>query len=119
MPKTCCVSTYFPDKADIQLDSSADGNPKEDFTGAPFKRAIPGRLISTSGDETYRGRQLEAHISYVYECRYVAGVLPNMRLKMVGGIFADLLLNIAYVKVVREQGKIPRLWLYCREKVVL
>lgn len=120
MPKTaCCKQVFFPDRANIQQDSSADGNPKEDFSGENFKTRIPGRLISTSGDETFRGRQLEAHVAYVFECRYVAGVLPNMRLVMAGGLFDGLILNIAYVKVVREPGQIPMLWLYCREKVVL
>lgn len=120
MPKTaCCKQTYFPDRANIQQDSSADGNPAEDFSGENFKTRLPGRLISTSGDETFRGRQLEAGIVCVYECRYVAGVLPNMRLVMVGGIHDGRILNIAYVNVIRAPGQIPMLQLKCREKVVL
>jgi len=121
MPKTCCSTalSYFPDRATIQQDSSLDGSPVEDFSGTALKSSIPGRLVDVSGDETYRGRQLEAHVSHVFECRYFSGVLPTMRLLMVGGIHGGKYLNIAYVKVVREQGKIPMQWLYCREKVVV
>ena len=120
MPKTaCCTTLYFPDRATIQQDSSTDSNPLEDFSGTAYKTLIPGRLVSVQGDETYRGRQIEPHIGYVFECRYIAGVLPTMRLLMVGGIHGGRLLNIEYVKVVREAGKIPLQFLYCREKVVV
>lgn len=114
MPK-CCKTNWFPDRADIQQDSSTDDNPSEEFTGTEFKKNVPGRVIDTGGDETYRGRQIEASITHVYECRYFSGVLPTMRLVMVGGIYKDRVFDIKFVKVIREQGKIPQQWLYCSE----
>lgn len=115
MPKTCCNTTWFPDRADIEQDSRADGDQLPNYTGPAFKKSVPGRLISTGGDETFRGRQLEAHIQHVYECRYFPGVLPTMRLKLVAGLFKDRIVNIAYVKVIREKGTPPKQWLYCTE----
>lgn len=115
MPKQCCEQLWFPDRADIQQDSSADGE-DEDFSGEPFKKNVPGKLIDTAGDETFRGRQIEAHITSVYECRYFPGVVPTMRLKMTAGIFKGRIVNIQYVKVIREPGKLPKQWLYCKEK---
>lgn len=115
MPSKCCKTTWFPDRADIQQDSSADGVVKERFAGEPFKRSVPGRVIDTGGDETFHGRKIEATISHVYECRFFPGVEPTMRLKMVAGIYEGRVLNIKHVKIIREQGTIPKQWLYCEQ----
>lgn len=116
MPSKCCNTVWFPDRADIQQDSSADGESDEDFSGEPFKKGVPGKVIDTGGDETFRGRQIEAHISHVYECRYFPGIKPTMRLKMTAGIYKDQILNIEFVKVIRDQGKMPKQWLYCKQE---
>ncbi len=115
MPK-CCDSTWYPDRVDIEQDTSREDLPREDFSGTPFKSGVPGRIIDTSGDETFRGRTIEPTISQVYECRYFPGVLPTMRLKVTAGIYKDRVLNVKFVKIIRKQGSLPKQWLYCEEK---
>ena len=116
MPKAaCCKPVFFPDRAEIQQDSSTADNPSQTWTGKAFKESLPCKVTDTSGDETFRGRQIEAHISHVVECRYFSGVTPSMRLYLTGGIYNGRTLNIEYVKIVREAGKIPLQWLYCKE----
>lgn len=115
----CCQPTYFPDRADIQQDSKAAGAALPDYTGPEFKLGIPGSLVTVSGDETYRGRQLEAHLTHVYECRWFNGVTATMRLKMTTGIYKDRILNIRAVKPVRKQGTPPMQWLYCEEEAAV
>lgn len=115
MPKTCCKTKWYPDRANIEQDTSPDGSPVEDFSGTPFKAGIPGRVIDTGGDETFRGREIEPTISSVFECRYFPGVRPTMRLKIVTGVHKNRILNIKYVKIIQEQGSIPEQWFYCEE----
>lgn len=116
MPRACdCSAPVFPDRATIQQKSEAAGNPIEDFSGTPFKSGMPCNITTVTGEETYRGRQLEAHISHVVEMRWFDGVLPTMRLSVTGGIYKDRVLNIRYVKPVRKPGKMPMQWLYCEE----
>lgn len=115
MPNKCCNTVWFPDRAELQQNIAPDGQPTPDYSGTPFKTNVPGRLINTSGDETFRGRQLEANVSHVYECRYFAGVTPTMRLKLTAGLFKNRIVNVEYVKVIREQGTPPKQWLYCTE----
>lgn len=115
MPNKCCVQTFYPDRVNIEQDSSSAGSQTTDYSGPEFKKGIPGRIITTSGDETFRGRQLEAHVSHVFECRWFNGVNPRMRLKVIGGIYKDRILNIVSVHPVQQPGKIPTQMIYCRE----
>jgi hypothetical protein len=104
-------SPWFPDRCDIQQDSSTPDNPAPDFSGTPFKGNVPVRFIPTSGDETFRGRQLEAGVVGVAEMRYVRGVVPTMRLKLLTGVYKDRLLNITYAVPVQQQNAPPLLML--------
>lgn len=113
MPKCECVNPIFMDRADVEQVTSPVGNPE--LTYETFKTNIPGRLISIGGDETFRGKQLEAKISHVYECRYVPGVVATMRLRMTAGIFKGRVLNIDFANIVRKPGTVPMYELRCVE----
>jgi len=115
MPKCCEPMTPMRDRGTIQQDSRARHDPQPDYTGTPFATNIPGNITTVSGDETFRGRQLDARVSHVIEIRYRSGVSPTMRWLGTGGIYKDRTLHIWYVKPVRKVGKPPMLWLYCEE----
>lgn len=115
MPKTCCNNVVLHDRADIQQDSRTGDNPQPVYTGTPFKTGVPCNIITTSGDETFRGRQLEATVSHVVEMRWFPGITPTMRLSVTGGIYKDRILNIKAVKPVRKDSAPPMQWLYCEE----
>lgn len=113
MPNTCCANPIFNDRVNIQTDTSVPSSQTESFaTSTP---GIPCNVVTVSGDETYRGRQLEAHLTHVVEMRFRSGITPMMRLVVAGGIYNGAVLNIQSVRPVRKPGKMPLLELYCRE----
>lgn len=110
----------FRDVVDIQQDGSAEGSPTPSYSGAPLYESVPCKIKPISGDESYRGRQLEAHLSAVVEMQYLEGVLPTMRLYVRAGIMAGRTLNIVHVRPLDlDRGRAPKLELYCRELVAV
>lgn len=108
----------FRDRVNIQRNRAAAHDPEEDFTGTAFLQDWPCRIISTGGDETFRGRQLEAHVDYVLEGWYTAGIKPTMRCVVTSGIPMGAALNIDVVKhIPQTDGKPAQTWLYCTELV--
>lgn len=105
----------YRDMVDIQRDTSADGNPIPEHVTALY-RAVPCQITTTAGDETFRGRQLEARTSHVIECHYLRGILPSMRAVVRGGLYEGRTLNITAVKPLDQtRGQVAKLWLYCDE----
>jgi len=115
MPDKYCQQTHFPDRCDIQQDIRADGDNQENFSGPPFKTNIPGLIISTGGDEEFRGRKIEPTITHVFQCRYFPGVVSTMRLKITNGIYKDRILNIEFANIIRKTGAAPMYELRCKE----
>ncbi len=116
MPEKCeCVVPRYPERCNIQQDSSAAGNPTPNYSGTAYKTNVPCWFIPTAGDETYRGRQLEAHIVGVVRMPYISGVLPTMRLQMTSGINRGRIMNISEVRPVQKTGAVPTLEIYCKE----
>lgn len=106
----------YRDMVDVQQDSSSDGTATPDYSGTPLYQDVPCNVHVISGDETYRGRQLEAHINAVVEMHLLPNITPSMRLSVVAGHMNGRTLNVAYVRPVdMERGRIPKLELYCRE----
>lgn len=104
------------DMVDIQQDASADGDPSPDYTGTALYEDVPCNIQIVGGDETYRGRQLEAKTAAVVELHYMTGVLPNMRLYVTGGFLSGRTFNITNVRPKDlGPGKPKMLELYCRE----
>lgn len=107
----------YRDLVDIQRDVSADGNPIPDHS-ANLYRMVPCQITTTAGDETFRGRQLEARTSHVVECHYLPNITPAMRCVVRGGLHTGRNLNITAVKVLDQtRGQVAKLWLYCDELV--
>jgi len=108
------MSGRYRDLVDIQQDSRTGDNPQPVYTGEPFVKDVPGDLTIVSGGETFRGRQLQPHIVAVFECHYLEGVVPTMRLNVTGGISTGKVLNIDSVRPVDYDGRTPKLMLDCK-----
>jgi len=106
----------YRDAVDIDQETSVPGEPVPDYSGAPLYADVPCDIRVISGDETYRGRQLEAHINAVVEMHALPGILPSMRLSVTAGHMVGRTLNIQHVRPVDlERGRLPKVELYCRE----
>ena len=111
------MKNIFRDRATIEQDSSAGDTAVPDYSGTPFLVDYPCRITTIGGDETYRGRMLEAHLTHVVEGHYYEGITPSMRLNVTGGRHTGNYLNIVYTKLVEQPG-LPPMWeLQCRENV--
>ncbi len=82
----------------------------------PCEGNWPCSILPVSGDETYRGRQLEAHVDYIATGRRVSGVTPEMRLYVTAGMHKGKTLNIEQVHEKWDKQRAPILELYCTEK---
>lgn len=101
-------------RVNILKDSSADGDEAPVYTGENFATSVPAEIESVSGQETYRGRQLEAGVNYVVRMRYLAGLLPTMRVVPADGPFNALTFDVRYVQnLPYRRGHTPETWLYC------
>ena len=99
---------------DILQDSSNDGDETPVFTGTAFASGLRVQIESVSGNESFRGRQLEAGINYVVMLRYLAAITPTMRVSVTQGVFTGLVMDIRYVQhLPYKQGKLPETWLFC------
>lgn len=102
------------DRCDIQQDSSTDDNPAQVWTGTPLVRNWPCAIQAVGGDESYRGRQLEAKVDYMVECRMVDSITSRMRLSVTGGVHKGKTLNIDHIREFNDR-KGRRLEMYCTE----
>ena len=108
----------YRDTVTIQQNSAADGAATPDYTGAAFMSAVPCQITSRGGNESYRGRVLEAHLTHIVESQWIDGVLPSMRLYVTGGIHTGRYLNIAYAQPVEGNGRARKLELQCMSQEV-
>lgn len=98
---------------DIELDASNDAEQDPKYRKT-FMRDVPCSIATVGGDETFRGRQIEAGLSHIVELQRVPGVKPDMRLKVTGGSYEGQYLNVVYVKDMTAEGTPQRLQLYCQ-----
>ena len=108
----------YRDMVTIKVEDSADGNPQPEF-GTTLYADVPCQIEATSGNETYRGRQLEAHVDYVVTMHHIEEVKPDMRLEVLDGIYSGRLLNVSHVLPQLFRGRALTMDLYCRELVVV
>lgn len=100
----------------LRGDSSAAGAAEPDYSGVATASKVPARIVSVRGDETFRGRQLEAGIEYVVELRPISSIDVRHRVEVESGAFAGRVLGIQYVNIVpAAAGRPARLELYCKE----
>ena len=59
--------------------AAANGSGQLVRTWAAYKKNWPARHAYVSGGATYRGRQISAQASHLFEIRTVTGVTTNMR----------------------------------------
>lgn len=112
------ASGLYRDLVNIKVEDSADGSPLPGYDTVLYSY-VPCQIEATSGNESFRGRQLEAHVDYVVTMHYLEDLKPNMRLEVQGGIYDGRLLNIANVLPQTFRGRALTMDLYCRELVVL
>lgn len=107
----------YRDMVTIQQDSSLGGAPVPDYSGSALMAAVPCSVTARGGNEAYRGRMLEAHVTHIVECQYIEGVTPTMRLYVTGGIHSGKYLNVEYANVFEGGGRARKLELHCVENV--
>jgi len=109
----------YRERVRIEQDNSAAGDPDPDYTGTPLAADVPCKIISVSGEETFRGRQLDPSVNYVVEMWQMDGVTPDMRVAVTsGGVYVGNTLDIRWVKQIPySNGKPAQTWLYCTELV--
>lgn len=115
MPKCECVNPVYQFRGTLKTDTSTDDDPAESFTSTVA--GMPLNVTPTSGQESYRGRTLEARVDYVIETPYRSGVEPKQRIEMTSGIYSGRLLNISQVHPIQKPGQMPTLELYCTELI--
>jgi len=115
MSKCVCIAPVFLDRVNVQSDSSNAGDNDPSYTTTI--EGMPCTIRTVNGDETYKGRQLSAHLTHVLETPYRTGLTPTMRLSVAGGIYNAQILNIESVRPVRKPNGLPFLELYCKELV--
>lgn len=103
------------ERANIERDVGDDGDQQPTYE--TWFRDVPCSIATVSGDETYRGRQLEANLTHVVELQRLPGIAATMRLNVTGGTFEGRKLNIVYVRDMTGEGTPMRMQLYCRELV--
>lgn len=108
---------YFRDRADIQPDTSAAGADAPEYTTS-FVEDWPCEIEHVSGNESLRGRQLEANVRYSAKGHWITGVKETMRLSVTAGIYAGRYLNIEAVEPVVQNGRPVFLRLLCSETPV-
>lgn len=104
----------FRELVDIERDTSPDGATGPDYASTRY-RNVPCSIAIVSGDESFRGRQLEAHLSHVVELHWMPDIQADDRVKVKGGIFDGRKLNVVHVHDLSGDGVPHRLQLYCRE----
>lgn len=77
-------SGQYRHRVDIRVDQSNDGDENPDFSGDPFAKCLPGNMFDVSGMENWRGRQIEATITHIFETRFYKGIEPEMRIDFDG-----------------------------------
>lgn len=102
------------DTVTIQQDSSAAGDPVPNYSGTALATGIPCMITNVRGQETYRGRQLEALVDFVVEMRHRSDITHTMRLSVTGGLWNGSTLNVEAVQPVQlTRGRPPMLLLMC------
>ena len=105
----------YRDYVDAYADVSAAGEAVPDYSGDPFYQAIPCSIVTVSGDETYRGRQLEAHITHVIETRYLPDIVATTRL-IARGRLSGRVFNVDSVREIDQtKGRPQALLIKCVE----
>jgi head-tail adaptor len=108
-------SGQFRDRVTIQTDASADGEPTASYTGTHQTR-WPCKITVISGQESFRGRQLESGIDYAIEGWHLAGLTADMRIYVTDGLFTGKTLNVQRVQhTAYDRGQPASTLIYCRE----
>lgn len=112
MPDQC-----FAPQVNATVDVMADATPEgQDPTYTTvFQSRVPLQIMTTAGDETYRGRQLEGHVTHVLDAPYFVGLTPKMQILVRSGLYKDRTLNVEHVRPYHKPGQVPRQEIYCRE----
>lgn len=109
-------SNEYRNRATIQRRSEADGESAPTW-GTSVITGYPCKITTISGQETYRGRQMEAGITHVVEGRRLSSAITSKdRLSITAGTHSGKTLNIKAVhNVIDRRGK-EQLEMYCAEK---
>lgn len=95
----------------IKRENSADGADTPTYDN--YMQAVPCDIQPVSGGESYRGKQIEATATHLISMRYVAGMLPTMKL-------IDDHSDVEYFieRIQKRDGRNHILDIQCREDVL-
>jgi hypothetical protein len=102
----------YRDTVTIQTMDAADGTATPSYS-TTFMEDVPCSIFVRGGDETYKGRILEGHLTHVVEMQWLDGLLPSMRLYVTSGVNAGKYLNIAYIRPLEGGGRARKAELQC------
>lgn len=104
------------ERVTIYQDAATDDSADPSYTS--YSADVPCDITSVSGEETFRGRQLQPGVSYVVEIDLDTSTKPDMKVVPSTGVYNGVVLYVNYVKhVPYRAGQPPLTWLYCREVV--
>ena len=104
--------TGYRDTVTIQSMTATGGDVVPAY-GSDFMIGVPCKIFTRGGDETYKGRVLESHLTHVVEMQWLDGIEPNMRLLVTGGIHAGKYFNVQYVRPLEGNGRARKAELQC------
>ena len=100
------------DRITIYSNAATDGDPIESFT-TKVVADVPAAIENISGNERYRGGQLEGHLDWRVEIRkgnHISSLSPTYRVVVDIGDFAGQIIDIKYIKTKRSKDGSPPEW---------
>ena len=95
----------------IKSNTANANDPDPDYTNLHV--GIPAGITETSGGETYRGRQLEAHVKAVIETRYLDDVDEDCQVVGTSYPYVGKTWGVTAAKIVRRSSNPVALELEC------
>lgn len=107
----------YRDTVTIQNMTAAGGDAVPEYD-SNLMAGVPCKIFTRGGDETYKGRILEAHLTHVVEMQWIDGIKPGQRLYVTGGIHVGRYLNVQYVRPLEGNGRARKAELQCQSTEV-
>jgi len=97
-------------KVNFEAYTETENDFGEVIEGYSVFKTVYASIVPISGKEYFASKQVNAEVSHKIECRYFAGVLPNMRI-----VYGTRIFNIESVINIREANK--TLQIMCTEVI--
>ena len=110
----------YRDRITWKQDNAAAGASDPSY-GATLASDVPCRIRPLTGQETFRGRQLQGQVDYVVEMAYYTSIGGSLvvsdRGTVTAGLYNGKNLHVAWINTLpMERGRPPISEVYCREE---